>query len=99
MEHVVIMSLLVVQAAGGVYTGLLQQGCKLVQLRAGYAADVEQTVAVCTVQHFHDVGGVGLAGKVEVYFHQVVVGIVYLASGTDDGQSVGFYFQVTEACL
>ncbi len=46
---ILIVSLLVVQAASGVHSCLLQQFGNLVQLLSGHPSDVEQPVAVVIV--------------------------------------------------
>ena len=58
----------IIQAASGVYPGLLQAFGNLIQLLPRNPSDIEQTVAVIVVQQFHDVREILFAGKVEVYF-------------------------------
>lgn len=99
MVHVVVVSLFVVEAACGVDTYLTEPFGNLVELCAGYTADVEETVAICLVHHFHDMCGVRFAGEVEVHFQQVAVGIMDFASRTDYGQAVGFQSEVAETHL
>ncbi len=99
MIDVMIVPLLVVEAACGVDACLTEPFGNLVELRAGHTADVVQAVTIGLVQYLHDVCGVRLAREVEVHLQQVVVGIVDFASGADHGQAVGFQTEVAEAYL
>lgn len=99
MIDVVVVPLLVVEAACSVDACLPEAFGNLVELRAGYAADVEEVVAVRLVQYFHDVCGIQFAGEVEVHLQQVAVGIMDFASGTDYGQAVGLQAEVAETHL
>lgn len=67
--------LVVIQTASGIHSGLLQAFGNLIQLLPRNPSDIEQTVAVIVVQQFHDVREILFAGKVEVYFSQVLVRI------------------------
>ena len=60
--------LVIIQAASGIHSGLLQAFGNLIQFLPRNPSDIEQTVAVIVVQQFHDVREILFAGKVEVYF-------------------------------
>ena len=60
--------LVIIQAASGIHSGLLQAFGNLIQFLPRNPSDIEQTVAVIVVQLFHDVREILFAGKVEVYF-------------------------------
>ena len=79
--------LVIIQAAGGVYSGLLQVSGNLIQLLPRNPSDIEQTVAVIVIQQFHDVREILFAGKVEVYFSQVLIRIA-------DGPAYAVYDEV-----
>ena len=69
--------LVIIQAASGIHSGLLQAFGNLIQFLSRNPSDIEQTVAVIVVQQFHDVREILFAGKVEV--------LLFLGSGTDSG--------------
>ena len=60
--------LVIIQAASGIHSGLLQAFGNLIQFLPRNPSDIEQTVALIVVQQFHDVREILFAGKVEVYF-------------------------------
>ena len=47
--------LVIIQAASGIHSGLLQAFGNLIQFLPRNPSDIEQTVAVIVVQQFHDV--------------------------------------------
>lgn len=90
--------LVIVQAASGVHSGLLQAFGNLIQFFPRYPADVEQTVAVIVVQQFHDMREILFAGKVKVYFSQVLVRIADGSAHAVYDKPVIVQRQVAEAC-
>ena len=66
--RVVVVALLVVQATGSIYACFLQLAGNDFEFGTRHEANVEQSVAVFAVEHFHDVREVLLACKVKVYF-------------------------------
>ena len=80
VHGIVVVTLLVIEAAAGVNALLLQFLGQVVQTGAWYAANIVEVMAhrglftfAYLFQQFHNVSGVQLTGKVEVYLSDAFV--------------------------
>lgn len=75
MIYVVVVLFFIVQATGGIDSGFAEASGNFLETSTWGAADVEEPVAIVGIEQFHDMGGIGLARKVEVDFQQLGVRI------------------------
>ena len=103
MERVVVVALFVVEAAGGVDALLLQAFGQLVEPFARHAPNIIEVVtqeACFALAHLfnqlHHMGGVELAGKVEVHLADARVGVAHGAPHAVDVERMALNRHVAE---